>query len=182
MVTVRHEAAEDKTAIFEVHRLAFAEPDKRDGAHIARLVDQLRDNGHLTLSLLAERHGRVVGHVAISPARIVTPSREIVTLGLGPLGVSPAYQGLRVGAALMAGVFERLRATGHGLVFLLGHTWYYPRFGYTPAKPLGVRWAGDHSNEPRDSFMVKQLREGALTEALRGEQGVFHFSPEFDDA
>jgi putative acetyltransferase len=65
-------------------------------------------------------------------------------------------------------------------MFLLGHPSYYPRFGFVPAKPLGVRWAPDTSDNPNPAFMVKELRDGALAAALNGDTGVFHYAPAFD--
>ena len=61
----------------------------------------------------------------------------------------------------------------YGVVVVLGHPHYYPRFGFTPAKPLGIVWEHDASEE---AFMVQVLREGALTQT----KGVVKYRPEFD--
>jgi putative acetyltransferase len=42
-------------------------------------------------------------------------------------------------------------------VFLLGHPSYYPRFGFRPARELGVHYLDD-----RDAFMGIELQKGAL--------------------
>ncbi len=54
------------------------------------------------------------------------------------------------------------------------------RFGFVPAKPLGVRWAPDTSDHPNPAFIVKELRPSALADHLDCDAGVFHYAPEFD--
>jgi putative acetyltransferase len=56
----------------------------------------------------------------------------------------------------------------------MGHPDYYPRFGFTPAKPLGIQCQFD---VPDDAFMVLELRENALA----GWTGVIKYQPEFSD-
>jgi len=63
--------------------------------------------------------------------------------------------------------------TPYGIVVMLGHAQYYPRFGFTPAKPHGIVWEHAVSDEV---FMVQELREGALTQT----KGVVKYRPEFD--
>jgi len=47
-----------------VHEAAFPTPAE------AQFVDALRTSGHLSLSLVCERDGAVVGHVAFSPVTV----------------------------------------------------------------------------------------------------------------
>jgi putative acetyltransferase len=58
-------------------------------------------------------------------------------------------------------------------VVVLGHAQYYPRFGFTPAKPYGIVWEHD---VPEEVFMVQELKAGALAQT----QGVVKYRPEFD--
>jgi putative acetyltransferase len=55
---------------------------------------------------------------------------------------------------------------------VLGHPDYYPRFGFAPAIPLGVRCPFE---VPSEAFMLLELQPGAV----RGRQGVVRYRPEF---
>jgi predicted N-acetyltransferase YhbS len=62
--------------------------------------------------------------------------------------------------------------TPYGVVVVLGHPHYYPRLGFTPAKPLGIMW--EHE-VPEEAFMVKEIHKGALAQT----RGVVKYRPEF---
>jgi putative acetyltransferase len=68
---------------------------------------------------------------------------------------------------------EACQALGYGIVVVLGHPNYYPRFGFSPSKPFGIVWEHD---APEEAFMVKELREGVLAR----RQGVVRYRPEFE--
>ncbi len=65
MIVIRREESHDIAEIRAVHLAAFPGPTE------ARLVDALRDAGRLVVSLIAERAGHIVGHIAFSPLTIV---------------------------------------------------------------------------------------------------------------
>ena len=167
MIAIRSETPSDAAAIHQVHLEAFGQPDEAD------LVDALRAAGALRISLVAVAAGVVVGHVAFSPVVIRDGASTINALGLAPLAVLPGWQhrgiGLRLGRAGLAAC----GATAYGLVFVLGAPRFYGRFGFQPAKPLGLTW--EHGGPP-GAFMVQALRQGALD----GIRGVVAFRPEFD--
>ncbi len=150
-------------------------PDGRpasDGGAEATLVDELRGDGDLVpeLTLVAERDGLVVGHVAVSRATLDGRTGEVV--GLGPIGVLPDQQGRGVGSALMHGALAAADALGLRGVVLLGHPTYYPRFGFEAAVDHGVRPPQDWG---REYFMLRRL------EAWRdGPAGAFRYAPAFD--
>jgi putative acetyltransferase len=100
------------------------------------LVDALRatDEWIPALSMVAEVDGKIVGYVVCSRAWV----DERPVLGLGPLAVSPESQRAGVGAALMHAVLDAADVLGESLVVLLGHTDYYPRFGFRAASELGI--------------------------------------------
>ena len=127
---------------------------------IADLLDNLRDDGALLLSHAAWLDGGLVGQAAYSMVSV----GESACPALGPIGVAPAWQGQGIGGALIMAGMDELRAAGHGLLFLVGHVSYYPRFGFRSAQPLGftsdyVRPGGKHAH-----FMVIELRDEALQE------------------
>jgi putative acetyltransferase len=147
-VLIRRERPDDVDHIDEVHRHAFAgvAPDGSEPVEVD-LVRALRtDRGWVpALSLVAEEDdGHLIGHVIGSEGFV----DDTAVIGLGPIGVLPKHQGHHVGHALMHAVLSAADALDYPLVVLLGHTDYYPRFGFVQASRLGIsppdqRW-GEH--------------------------------------
>lgn len=164
MLIVRRETPADSEAIHRLVRDAF------DDEATAGLVDNLRDNGCILLSMVVEDCGEVVGHVSFSPMTIESGDRSCEAICLSPLAVTPGRQREGIGTTLTNAALDELRAMGGGAVFLLGHPSYYPRFGFRPAREFGV-----HYQDDRDAFMALELRPGALD----GVSGTARFAPEF---
>ena len=137
-------------------------------------MDRLRDAGALTLSLVAEVEGRIIGHIAFSPVRISSESSETEVMGLAPMSVRPEFQRSGVGSQLVRRGLEMLRENGYEIVVVLGHPAYYPRFGFEQADSRGIAWEFD---APAEAFMVMELRDGAL----EGVHGKVRYRPEFNE-
>ena len=169
MTTMRAETAADRAAIHEVNALAFGREAETE------LVDALRDSSTFipALSLVAERDGRVVGHVLLSRIVIRTADGEVPALTLAPVAVHPEFQNQGVGAAMVREGLERARALGHRIVVVIGHPAYYPRFGFAPARPQGLEAPFPIADPP---FMALALVPGALD----GVRGTVVFPPAFD--
>jgi putative acetyltransferase len=168
-MNIRHETFADQDAIRHVTHKAF---DQRNAE--VKLVDLLRERGELTLSLVAEEEGEIVGHLAYSPMTIEGAPASFKALGLGPVAVLPAHQRRGIGSALMRESLKQCAVMGCDAVLLLGHTAYYPRFSFRPASLFGISSnydAGDH-------FMALPLREGALA----GIHGKAHYVRAFVDS
>ena len=88
------------------------------------------------------------------------------------MAVLPVYQRRGIGSQLVEAGLTACHNTHYGVVVVLGHPHYYPRFGFTPAKPLGIVWEHD---APDEAFMVKEIQEGALAQI----RGVVKYHPEF---
>jgi putative acetyltransferase len=88
------------------------------------------------------------------------------------MAVFPAYQRRGMGSQRVEAGLTACHHTPYSVVVVFGHPQYYPRFGFTPAKPLGIVWEHD---APDKAFMVQALREGALTQT----RGVVKYHPEF---
>ena len=123
---LRPERDGDIDAIRALTQTAFRTAPHADGTeHL--IIDGLRAAGALTLSLVAEADGAVVGHVAFSPVTISDGSKG--WYGLGPISVDPSRQGEGIGSRLVREGLERLRAMGAAGCVLLGDPAYYGRFG-----------------------------------------------------
>lgn len=71
-MSIRKEQPRDAQIIHEVTAAAFLEAPHTD--HTEQfIVKALRESGALSISLVAEDEGNVVGHVALSPVTIVNP-------------------------------------------------------------------------------------------------------------
>jgi putative acetyltransferase len=146
---VRAETPADVANIREVMRAAFA------GDQEATLVDDLRRDGDLLLSMVAEDEGRLVGHIGFSRVRI-SHQAHASCVSLAPLSVVPASQRRGVGAALVRAGHAKLRAAGEAIVFVLGDPAYYGRFEYSiaAAAAFDCVYAGSH-------FQARALTESA---------------------
>ncbi|SDF40264.1 GNAT family N-acetyltransferase [Limimaricola pyoseonensis] len=133
---IRAERPGDAAAIGEVTRAAFSEVPYASGTEAA-IVAALREAGALTLSLVAEEAGRVVGHVAVSPVEGIGPG----WFGLGPVSVRPGRQKAGIGARLVRAALERLRAAGASGCVVLGDPGYYGRFGFAARPGVGFEGA-----------------------------------------
>ncbi len=126
-VDIVEEAAADVAAIQAVTTAAFLRAPHT--SHTEQfIVDALRKAGQLTVSLVAKIDGTVVGHVAISPVSISDGARG--WYGLGPISVTPEYQGCGIGSRLMREALRVLREQGASGCVLLGEPRYYNRFGF----------------------------------------------------
>lgn len=130
---IRNEIADDVPAISRLVAEAFLTAAQSTGAE-ASIVERLRAQRALLLSLVAEEEGEVVGYLAVSPARIGMQDGWGL---IGPLAVLPSRQGQGVGAALMEEGLRRLRHVLRGAA-LVGDPAYYGRFGFRARPGLEV--------------------------------------------
>ena len=126
-VTIRPERGSDHSEIHALTEAAFRNMEHSDGSE-PRIVDNLRADGDLTLSLVAEDGERVVGHLALSPVTISDGSRD--WYGLGPVSVLPECQRQGIGGKLITRAIADLRLREAGGIVLLGDPAYYARFGF----------------------------------------------------
>ena len=172
---VRAQQQEDYDAILHVYAEAFRRPRFRppqDPGSVppeVGLFEALWNAGDAIseLSFTALSDGGVVGHVTASNATVATDP----VVAVGPIGVLPDHQGVGIGSALMNALLTAADAADVPLAVLLGAPQYYGRFGFRPAKELGVV-----SPEPEwgDGFQARPL--SAHTESVAGR---FQYAPAF---
>ena len=124
---IRSETGADVSAIAEVTVAAFRTLEISN--HTEQfIIAALRAAKALTLSLVAEVDGRVIGHIAFSPVTISDGTRN--WYGLGPVSVLPEYQRQGVGKALIQEGLSRLKDMNAKGCCLVGHPDYYRKFGF----------------------------------------------------
>jgi putative acetyltransferase len=150
---VRCEYPEDRAAIRFVNEQAFSRGDEAD------LVDDLRNQGVVLVSFVAEIKERVVGHILFSRMSIEATGRagSVPAVALAPIAVLPAQQGKGIGGKLIKHGLCWLREEGEQVVIVLGHPTYYSRFGFSTDKASALA-----SPFPREAFMALELSPGAL--------------------
>ena len=171
---VRDERPEDAAAVRHVLEHAFGQAEEAD------LVDRLRLAGAVTVSAVATdgtvdcgaASGRIIGHILFSRVTIGGRHPAAPAVGLAPMAVTPEHQRRGVGTALVETGLTRCREGGVGLVVVLGHPDYYPRFGFRPAHLSGLSCEYD---SPPEAFMVLELEDGALGACT----GVVRYHPVF---
>ena len=132
-LSIRLERPGDADPIAQLLREAFAgHPDSRQTE--VHIVAALRRADVLAISLVTERGGIVVGHVAFSPVTI--SDGTMGWLGLGPVAVAPARQRRGIGVALIREGLALLRERGGKGCVVLGDPAYYRRSGFASGTPL----------------------------------------------
>jgi putative acetyltransferase len=161
-IVIRDERPGDLRAIQEVNRRAFEQEEE------GNLVDALRFNDGVLLSLVATSGDRVVGHILYSPVVIA----GVQGAALGPMAVLPDHQRQGIGSELVRAGNARMKDAGCPFILVVGHAEFYPRFGFTSARALGITCEWD---VPDNVFMVAVL-DDMMTSRLSGRA---RYRPEF---
>jgi putative acetyltransferase len=170
-VVVRRQQRDDYEAARHIYGAAFARPEGLEPVPIeVGIFEALWAAGDLIpeLSFTALKEVGAVGHVTASRATVGTDP----VVAVGPIGVLPEYQGHGIGSALMGALLTAADAADVPLIVLLGSRHYYSRFGFRPARELGVI-----SPEPKwgDAFQARSLT--AYTPAVAGLFQYAHAFP-----
>ena len=147
---LRKETVADVEAITEVTIAAFK--NHQISNHTEQfIINALRDANALTISLVAEIDGRVVGHIAFSPVIISDGTKD--WYGLGPVSVLPDYQKQGIGKSLINEGLSLLKdMSGKGCA-LVGDPNYYKRFGFKNYPEL------IHDGVPQEVFLALPFNE-----------------------
>ncbi|MGR6430719.1 GNAT family N-acetyltransferase [Rhizobium sp. PAMB 3174] len=164
MISIRPEKEEDYSAIEQVTRAGFL--DMPFAAGYEHLIPaRLRDKGALSLSLVAEAEGRIIGHAAYSAVSLSDGTAG--WYGLGPISVIPAHQRTGVGSRLIETGLNELKERGAAGCVVLGDPNYYMRHGFV--QHTGLIYAG----APAAYFM-------AIGFAGPFPKTAVHFDPAFN--
>jgi putative acetyltransferase len=155
-IVIRSETDADVSAITEVTIAAFK--TLAISNHTEQfIIEALRAANALTISLVAEIDGRVIGHIAFSPVTISEGTRN--WYGLGPVSVLPEYQRQGIGKALIQEGLSRLKDMNAQGCCLVGHPDYYRKFGFDNTAKLV------HEGIPPEVFLALSF-DGRIPQAL----------------
>ncbi len=124
VVVLRGEELRDQPQIRELLEASFP------GSGEALLVDRVRSDGEIVVSLVAEDRGVVVGYVAFSRVTVEGGDEPFPAVALAPLAVYPEYQQQGIATQLIRESHACLAALGETLSVVVGEPDYYSRFGY----------------------------------------------------
>jgi putative acetyltransferase len=160
---IRKETEADIEAIYKLTETAFRNhPYSHNTEQL--IVDALRAADALTVSLVAEVDGEVVGHIAFSPVTISDGSSG--WYGIGPISVLPELQRRGIGKSLMHEGLSKLKAMGGRGCALVGDPGFYERFGFRNNPHLILEGV------PQEYFLVLSFDENK-------PQGTFVFHEAF---
>lgn len=145
---LREERPGDAAEIHDLVRRAFIGRPYADGDE-QDVVDRLREDGDLLLSLVAEQDGTIIGQITYSPALLVNGDQGWVVLG--PVAVDPDHQGRGIGRALIEKGEAIMRERGMAGITVLGNPAIYGRFGFAQNTPMWL------AGELGWAFQVKSL-------------------------
>ena len=163
LIEIRDERPDDIATVREVNRRAFGQEQE------SNIVDALRTNGGVLLSLVAIMDDRAIGHIIYSP---VSVGDMVKGAALGPMAVLPEHQRQGIGSKLVEAGNRKMKDAGYPFIIVVGHAEYYPRFGFRPASQYGIKCEWDL---PDDVFLVRILDLAKM----QGVYGLAKYRDEF---
>jgi len=144
-ILIRDEKDTDYRVISDVTKSAFEKIEISN--HTEQfIIEALRSTTALTVSLVAEVNGLVVGHIAFSPVTMSDGTKD--WYGLGPVSVHPDFQRKGIGKALIQEGLSRLKDLKAKGCCLVGHPQCYRQFGFKNVEGLV------HEGVPQEVFFA----------------------------
>jgi len=147
-IIICNETLSDHKRIDEVTRAAFENHPFSRQTEIF-IIQALRAAHALSVSLVAEVGGQIVGHIAFSPVTVSDGSLN--WYGMGPVSVMPGFQKQGIGKALVLEGLSRLKSLGANGCALVGDPGFYGRFGFRNYPELIL------DDVPQEFFLVMQF-------------------------
>jgi len=163
---IREEYPGDIPAIRVINNAAFNNGPEAD------IIDRLRANRAIILSIVALDAHKPVGHILFTEAQV---GNAVVVAALAPMAVLPEYQNRGIGRLLAWQGIEHIKALGYPGVIVLGHPTYYPRLGFKPASQWNIRC--EYDGVADEAFMAIVWDESVFQ-----KDATAHFRPEFQAA
>lgn len=174
-INIREELINDYKIVEELIEKSFKTMKDSDGNE-HRLVKNLRNGNAFIkeLSIVAEANNEIIAHCLLTKAKIYNEGKEFETLVLAPVCVSPQFQGENIGTEIINATLKKAKNLGYSSVIVLGHSKYYPKFGFCPASNYDIKAPFE---VPDEVFMALELNNGALSNV----SGTVVFAPEFSE-
>ncbi|GGA75257.1 MULTISPECIES: GNAT family N-acetyltransferase [Bacillaceae] len=161
-IKIKQEQVEDYKVTEEVVKCTFANAEHSD-SNEHNLVSRIRNSNvfipELSLVAMDNENNRVVGHILLSKIKIKNDDQVVESLALAPVSVLPNYQNKGVGKFLISEVLKKAKELEYDSVFVLGHTEYYPKFGFKKASTWGIKAPFE---VPDEAFMAIELHANVL--------------------
>ena len=160
-VSIRQERETDIPTVNQLIQKAFADvPESDHTEHL--LVPDLRKCESFVpeLSIVATVENVPIGHILLTKVNIGEGENDIEALALAPVSVLPEWQGKGIGSRLILEAHHIAQTLGFGVIVLIGHAEYYPRFGYEPAHRYDIQFPFE---VPAQNAMTIGLNSDALT-------------------
>ncbi|MEG0693505.1 MAG: N-acetyltransferase [Oscillospiraceae bacterium] len=168
-IIVRQETKSEIESVYHVVKSAFETAEFSDHDE-QNLVNRLRNSKAFIpeLSLVAEVNNQIVGYILFTEITV----GDTTLLALAPVAVLPEMQGKGVGTKLINEGHKFAQEMGYIGCVVLGHSEYYPRYGYNKARSYGIVAPFEISD---DHFMVIEFKHLAL----KNVSGVVQYAQEF---
>ncbi len=128
-----------------------------------------------SLSLVAQEHGTVVGHVLATRGWLDAPDRLVEVLVLSPLSVKPERQGQGIGSRLVRELLATAASGTEPAIFLEGSPGYYRRFGFEAGGPAGFGRPSSRIPEPAFQVCTFASYESWMTGCLVYPEAFWEF-------
>ena len=143
------------------------------------VLHQLRNDPDFVpeLDFVMEMNGRLIGQNMFMKAAIkADDGRNIPIMAMGPICITPEYQGKGYGKILLDFSLTKAAALGCGALCFEGNIGFYGKSGFSYASSFGIRYHGLPEGADSSFFLCKELIPGYL-DAVTGEyappQGYF---------
>lgn len=169
-IIIEAETEGDYEQITSLHTVAF------NGDGEARLVEKLRKTPIFIpeLSLVAKYRNMIIGHILFYPIKINTHRKKCNSLALAPISVIPSFQNRKVGSRLIKEGLEKAKKLGFKSVIVVGHSEYYPRFGFERASKYGISAPFD---VPDTALLAIELQK----DGLKNCDGTIEYPSEYNE-
>lgn len=169
-IVIRQEIRSDFREVKSVIQSAFRQDSE------ANLVELLRNSKAFIpeLSIVSTLNSKIIGHILFTRITIIKANKsEVQSLALAPLSVSPDNQNKGIGGKLVMCGLERARELQHKSIIVLGHEYYYSKFGFAPASKWNIQ---SPYSVPPNRFMAIEL----MPDVLKNSAGIVKYAKEFD--
>ncbi len=168
---IRIEGKEDYDQITKVNNLAFNQTNE------GILISKLRETNKFVpeLSLVAELHRKIIGHILFYPLDIISGVKRFEILSLAPMAVLPEFQNKGIGKKLVIEGLKKSQALGFKAVVVLGHPEFYPKFGFELASKWNIK---PPIEVPDEASMAIELVKGFLND----KTGLIDYPAEYFEA